>query len=222
MPRRLAPLLLALACLLPLAARADGRAVVSRGDGSHRTVVEFGAGAVRLQSPELGGGYLLLRDGQAYLVTGGQALSMAGSLSALLGRAGERPLDRFVGIEDSGRRETIAGLPGELYRIQLRDPENRPRSAEAVLSDAPEARELTRALESLGRTFAAGKARNPVFGYAEQLAATVGSRGVLRYGSDYLVQELAPRRFAPSYFDLPSPPADLSALGGLLRALPPR
>lgn len=100
---------------------------------------------------------------------------------------------QFLGLDDTGRSETVAGIGGRVYLLSYRDAAGERRREHLVLSADGRARELAWALQRL--TVAAAAAPTG----ARQLAAELQTRklGPLRLGERWRVVELVPDRAAP-------------------------
>lgn len=99
----------------------------------------------------------------------------------------------FLGLDDTGRSETVAGVSGRVYLLSYRDAEGARRREQLVLSADPRARELAWALQRLTVAAAAAPAG------ARQLAAELQTRklGPLRLGERWHVRELATAASVP-------------------------
>ena len=200
-----------------------GTATMESADGE-RIVWEYQDDAVRMNTGD-GDDYVVIRDGQFYLVSfeddepmvidGG---SMMRSFASMMPSVAPDDFSaEVVSIENSGRKETVAGLTGDVYEVHVRDKQGRESVQELVLSKAKEAREFSDALLLMAETVS-----NLVSSQAGAASDALSSRlasmnaGVLRYGEEVTISAISSSRISRSRFDLPAEPMGLSGLGGML------
>lgn len=196
-------------------------------------------------------GYLLVRDGRAYSVTGeGQVYDLA-QVAAVLksmprmglrrgGAAGGMGGERFGGrgpqlaadmlefqrITPTGRNETVANLVGEVYRLEYRGLDGSNKQSELVLGRQPPVRDFTQALYKLGLAVQANLGRPPAAGgraFFDYLSQH--GLGLLRMDQTLRMQRLLAAPPPAERFVLPNPPTPVNGirdLVGLRDLRPPR
>lgn len=180
-------------------------------------------GEVRiLPGAQEGIGEILLREGEVFIVTEqeGGPLVMNFSEMARIGGSlrlnidGDVPLnaERLLDWVPTGVRESVAGVPGEIYRLVWIDNQGREREAEAILSDAPLAVGMQEAFARYAVAMAAAAGRDGPGAITERVAAE--GLGVLRFGNDYRVTALSADTPPTEAFALPAPPTPLSEIMG--------
>jgi hypothetical protein len=225
-PTRTFPVVL-LSCAITAVAHA-GTAKMQNADGSE-AVFEYNSTMLRIGAGEGDtDGYAVIRDGSFYVVSlnDGQPIVMdAGSMMRGMGdmsayAAPEDLTSEFLGIEDTGRSETVAGVAGTVYELRVRDGNGEEQREEIVLSDDPRAIEFRDALylmidvaSSLNSQASMDAGRS----IQEKLIAM--DAGVLRYGQEMRITSIDDRVVDESRFALPAQPMDLEALGGMLGAM---
>ena len=168
-------------------------------------------------------GYMVVRDGEIYMVTNAEGQVMVLSLSQAMGLMGSQASaakpstveGKLLSLEPTGGTETVAGIKGEVYRVRFIDQDGKERSSDLVLSGDPRAREFQGAMYTMIRGFAraAGK---PVEGPEElQARLTKMNKGTLRFGEDMWVTAISDRDVDPGRFALPAEPTDMSAMSGM-------
>lgn len=196
-----------------------GSAVVESGSGTdrQRATLEYRGDRLRADVQGRSDGALIVRDGRAYALAEGMVIDLS-SMGGILGHmqqgaisAGPGDLARYIGLERTARKETIAGAAGTVHLLRYEDGAGRPHSEELVLSPDARARELADALQQMALVFRsmAGTAEAP--GEAA-LRQQLGNQGVLRYGSEFRVISFGGQPDA-ARFDLPSAPQQMPALG---------
>ena len=211
----------AFCALAPCPVLADGRATIesSTPQGAQRIEVAWNeAGGVRFD-PGNADAYMLVHEGVLYAVTSAGGMGpMVMNLSALEGMggaAGTSPdqgasaavsverAEKVISITATGRKETVAGMPGERYDVTWADTQGAQHTDDAVLSNAPLARELARAFETLAATTQKGE--------VDPRQQAVRDRGlaILRYADSYAVVAASADGLSPGAFALPAKPTDL-------------
>lgn len=167
--------------------------------------------------------YMLLVDGTVYSVTRSdgeymvvdvsQAMSMFGS--ALRDAAPGAADSRVESFEATGRKETIAGIEGEVYLVKYIDHEGKAQQGEMVLSEDPRTLGLRDAIFKFARsiTKSLGEEVDPAQLQSRLLEKDMG---VLRYGQDMTVTSIQRVDVDDARFVLPAEPMDLSGIGGIL------
>lgn len=213
--RLLAGLLLGLSGI----AWAGGNATWSA-DGQSMSIAWRDAQTVRMEVQ--GGDYMLVRGGKAYMIShrGGQPMvidlsamrqamdQMAGSPGPAAPAAGPSGGDILVEIEATGRKETVAGIDGEVYRIVYRDDSGQG-TREMVLSEDPLAVEMTQAWFATIQALSGGN------GGADRMDRELAERGLglLRAGDDFKVSSVSAETRAAGDFELPAEPQAMPGMG---------
>lgn len=222
MPGKTPVSIASLALLLPLIAVAGGRATLEAGAAGGGDVIELtwkDENTLRMQTGSQSD-YFIARDGKAYSVTmqGGQPMvmdmqAMMGAVRAMAGQQGggaaaETP--EFVksgSFEATGKTETVAGIKGEVYRMEWEDPDGKRQVQEAVLTDDPTVVEMTRAYwGSIAAMFGGEEIddfRNSMPG---------GKQGLLRVGTQFRVKSISNDTPPDSHFELPAKPMNMQDL----------
>jgi hypothetical protein len=217
--------IVALGSLTLVSAAQAGKAVVSAAEGS--AIFEYQGDSLRIGSADISN-YVVVKGGDMYVVStqGGQPMVIdAGAMlqgmvasgtniapSALSARIGD--------LEATGRRETVAGIDGEVYLVSFTDDQGQAQREEVVLSTDPLALEFRDALfsmASLAEQFADQQSIDT--GRDLQQRLNEMDAGVLRYGSEMSVTSLSGETVAAERFALPAAPMDMQGLGNMLRQL---
>lgn len=232
----LAALGLALCGLAQAAGTAHYR--LQESDSSGRPVqlrLEYTDTMLRMQTDPQQGGYGLVRADGTYGVfdlNGRQMVADAAQLGQWLrllsvdpGKflqvgSGPAAVAEFVSLDDLGRRESVAGVDGRVYRLAYLNPQGEERRVEAVLTQDPEVVSYTRRFieaarrlqQSLGQPVPAGTVR---------LADEVLARGLGMLRVDNLMTLSRLDRTAPqaARFELPAQPMQLPDVLGLAERL---
>lgn len=200
--------LLCAAAFAALPALADGKATIAAGDAreSMQMEIQWANDRMRMDFPSQQQGYMLMRDGKGYMVTeqNGQTLivdmtMLRGMANAMGDQASMLSADQAQSVESleaTGDRETIAGIDGEVYRIQWTDRSGDSHDDVMVLSDAPLAREMLQAFQRYVET---------VVGEPDPIGAALLERdlGMLRFGEKFNVIAIAATSPAADTFELP-------------------
>lgn len=169
-------------------------------------------------------GYMIMRDNRVYVVSQSDGNTMVMDISQALGMFGAMANsatpsmtdDEVISLTATGRKETHAGVTGEVYLLRYRD-EGRERETELVLTDDKRALEFRDAMlrfaEAMARNMGGGQ-QPPSNDMQQELMAL--NKGVLRYGDEMTVVSLDTDAVSPSRFELPAPPTDLSGIGAIL------
>ena len=170
-------------------------------------------------------GYMVMRDGRVYVVTDSDGNVMVMDISQALGMFGAMANaatpsmtdDEVLSLKATGRKETHAGVTGEVYILRYRDSDGREQETELVLTDDKRALEFRDAMlrfaEAMSRNMGAGQQASSNNMQKELMAL---NKGVLRYGDEMSVVSLDMSPVEASRFDLPAPPTDLGGLGAIL------
>ncbi|MEX1082300.1 MAG: hypothetical protein WD382_12200 [Halofilum sp. (in: g-proteobacteria)] len=208
------------AWLVPALGWAGGSATIQANSPSGAVQMDIrwdGGGAMRMEMPEQPGAYMLVRDGTGYSVAqqGGRTMVIDMSSIREMGAAGgggqEMAPDDFGSLEElenTGERETVAGVAGEVYRVIWTGPDGNRNEDRAVLSSEPLALELTRAFAET--TEALSGSDQESFG---QVVDEHGL-GILRFADHFEVVAVSDDDPAGSVFELPAEPMTMQDLMG--------
>ncbi len=200
---------LLLAASLP--ALADGQATLeSRSDQGNATMeVSWAGDDLRMDFPQQAqAGFMLLKDGQGYMVSQMQGQTMVMDMARLKEMAESMGGDQAVGgltsqqaasvesLEATGESETIAGLEGEVYRLSWTDKAGTAHDDTLVLSDDAQVRELMTAFHAYQQTMT---------GEPDPIATALEERGLgmLRFGERFRIAEMRDTTPPASAFELP-------------------
>ncbi len=208
---------LALGCALAHA----GTATIMNAGSSRPTQLEYRGGDLSRMAADAQS-YLLNRDGKLYMVQGAagqETVIDAGSMLSTFGATtprGPNP-SKVISLADTGKKETVAGIRGEVWALRYIDSDGKQHDTDLVLSRDPRVRELRDALH--GFTLALLRGDDDGVAAAERMTAELKQRGrgMLRFGSEMRVTELSDTRVADARFALPAKPMalpDFSALMG--------
>lgn len=199
-----------------------GSATIEAGDGKDRSrvLLEYQGDLLRIepQGTSQGNGTMIARDGKAFVIAGSSVFELS-SMAGMMGRQAPVPSDapgnvgQFLGLDATGRSESVAGVSGSVYLMRYLDESGQEHRDELVLSTDKRARELGDAMQQFSRTL------QRVLGHSAQdgevqMRAQLQGRGVLRYAQGFRVASFGAEP-AASRFELPSAPQRLPALGGL-------
>ncbi len=194
---------------------AAGKATIQTGKGGDKVtmVLEYsGADRVRMNMPQQqeGNGYMLVRDGKAWMVMDmqGQVMvmdmaQMAGMARGMGGPSNEEAIKQeLIKAKKTGRKESIAGYDGEVYEMTWRD--NRgTHTADVVLSSHPDVVSYSRAWMGFAEGMASAMGKN------KDMQKSIGSylnkegKGILKMGDEFVVQSIKPGNISDSRFKLP-------------------
>ncbi|WP_420427914.1 hypothetical protein [Algiphilus sp.] len=212
MPYRfLTALLTAASVSFTAPALAGGSATIASQDQSMS--LEYDGDRVRMNVQGEADTYMVIRDGRMYSVAGGMVFDASSLMRSFAGQApapGDDVGD-FHGLKATGRSETVAGIPGEVYVIDFTDSEGRRQQKEAVLSRDKRAREMQQAFMHMTQVMA--EATNTNTSGAAEMDAALDGRGILRMGNEMRVTAISGSTPPAARFELPSEPQQLGGGG---------
>jgi len=219
--RLLTATLLAIGLALGGGATHAGTADMVTSDGHEMKFEYLGDDLLRINMQE--GNYMLVQGGEVYMVTNSDGELMVINLKQAMGMFGSMADSatpsavegKLVSLKSLGRKETVAGIPGEVYEVRFIDHEGQERTAEVVLSGDPRAVELQQAMFNMAKSMA--KAANREVKGQEEIKRKLDgmNKGILRYGDDMRVTAISDKTFDQGHFALPAEPTDLSGLQGV-------
>lgn len=225
LPKSIRPLTLLASALLPLSALAAGTATLQTGQDVS-TMSWQDSRTVRFDTPK-SEGYMLVQGDKVYVVQtqggGPQVMEvgamMQGFAQAAQGKAGQKAgADKLESVKATGRKETVAGIVGEVYELRLTNVKGQTRSTDAVLTGHPLVVEMTAAYMGLSAGLAGAKA---VAQFKDGLPA--GKTGLLRMGIDMKVQAISSDAPAATAFKLPAKPVTMqNMMQEMMKQMPRR
>ncbi|MEH6636844.1 MAG: hypothetical protein V7700_15070 [Halioglobus sp.] len=201
-----------------------GVADVVNSDGSTMKF-EYQDDKLRIDTGQGEASYMVLRDDHIYVVTNSdgnlmvidanQAMGMFGSMAGAA--TPSSVASEVVSLEATGRKESHAGITGEVYNMVFVTEDGKKQQTDLVLAKDARARDFSKALsgmamslsKSAGKDFA--RAANDM---ESRLLAM--DMGVLRYGKDMTISAISDEAVDQSRFELPAEPTDLSSIGSLM------
>lgn len=210
----------ALACASQLAHAAGGSVALQtfdpNGNGVDVIIEAMDAQHMRMSSPQHQEAYLVMLGAKTYNVLQFGSLPIvmdAAEMAAQIG--GQMPtapspsddIHQLVGIEATGKKETVAGIVGDVQRLRFLDSKGQPREEELVTVRDPLLHDMSVALYKLGTVMGtAAGIRTPAG--ADKLAKDLDAKGlgILRMGVRMRLMSVDRRIPPASRFDLPAEP----------------
>ncbi|NND68523.1 MAG: hypothetical protein HKN19_13125 [Halioglobus sp.] len=214
---------MALAVVLGSAPAHAGTTEVRSQDGDISRF-EYAGDKLRIGVGDQAQGYMVMRDDRVYVVNDSDGNLVVMDISQALGMFGAMASsampsmadDEVISLEPTGKKETHAGITGEVYLLRYRESGGEVQESELVLTDDERALEFRDAmLEFAGAMARTMRSQQQVSGNDMQKELMAMNKGVLRYGTEMTVVTLDMSAVDPARFELPAPPTDLSALGAL-------
>lgn len=177
---------------------------------------------------ERGNNYMLLRDGNLYMVTDQQGEPMVMDMADFhamtqrmgAGGAPDMAADDMTAVKrltDTGRNEAVAGIQGRVYELVWLDGRGEQRTDELVLSSDERARAFTEVWSNIIRQM--DTAFDKPGDGSRQLKESLDSEGMgfLRMGDRFRLTALRQDAFPSGHFELPGPVMDMEAFlsGGM-------
>ncbi|MBB3139248.1 hypothetical protein [Halomonas organivorans] len=200
---------LLLAASLPVLA--DGKATLEShsAQGGATMEVSWAGDDLRMDFPQQAqAGFMLLKDGKGYMVSQMQGQTMVMDLAKLRemaeGMGGDKAAAGLTdeqassvdALEATGEQETIAGLEGDVYRLQWTDKAGNAHDDTLVLSDDPQVRELMAVFHAYQQSMT---------GESDPIATELEERelGMLRFSDRFQIAELSDETPQADIFELP-------------------
>lgn len=164
--------------------------------------------------------YMLVRGDKLYMVNGAPGQEMVIDASGVLGMIGSMVPDTGTSasevgsVEKTGRRETVAGIDGEVWVISYTDGDGNLQSEEVVVSRDARAAEFRQAMEDFSRAMLTAMGQDPESLDAMDDTFRDEGVGMLRFGDTMKVVNLSNDSVSESRFELPAEPTDLAGLAG--------
>lgn len=205
-----------------------GSATVESADGESM-VFEYADGNKLRLNTQQDDTYMVVRDNTLYAVSYNNGQPMVVNASNVMQgfadmakmteqAAPSGTTAELVSIKSTGRRETVAGISGEIYEITTRE-EGRDVTQEVVMSSDARAIEFRDALFTMAQASTRAmdeELQKNSWEFRNELDAM--NLGILRYGSEMKIAAIDGDTVASSRFELPAEPVDMSNLGGLMGA----
>lgn len=206
-----------------------GSAVIRNGGQSGTSELEYrGTELLRMTTDKHG--YMLNRKGTLYFVSGkpGQETVMESSsmMSMFKGNvpsSGPSPVT-LKNLEKTGRRESVAGIKGDIWKMTFINEKGKTEETELVLSSKKSVVELRDAMHGLTIALLKSVGKDSDVKASEKMMDELRSRGlgILRFGDDMEIISLSSESIPKSRFDLPAEPMQVpnfsNLLGGLKQA----
>lgn len=204
---------------LPMLVLAAGTATIEGSaveDGGVVKIMWQDDGAMRINadtsSPD---NHMIVRDGKMYSVFDNNGTPMVmevGGMMKAFGAMANEDQDiakdipaGIESVEATGKRETVAGIDGQVYKVTVVNADGTKKTDEAVFSSDATATEMTRVyLTTMLSIFDKGEPE------AFMNALPDNERGLLRYGQDYRLVSISGEAPAASQFELPAKPTNLA------------
>ncbi len=161
-------------------------------------------------------GYIVVQNGNAYAVTTvnsrpvvldlSATAGLLGGVAQAYGITGGQAVD-VSSVEATGRKETVAGLEGEIYHVRWSDVNGDKRTDEAVLSDKASVVEMSNAFIAFATTNARAMGQPNADAIGRML--TERNLGVLRFADQFRVMTISNEAPPEAEFNLPAEPIAL-------------
>lgn len=215
-------------CMAPCVALAGGVATVVS-DGAVTQVEFAGPDLMRLTTAGEDG-YMLLRDGRLYSVVsdGGESMvidvgqsmeAMGGLMEGAMEQAFfDAGFQQILSFNDTGRRETVAGIQGDVYEMTAIDERGQTVTSSVVVSADQNVREMTEAMLSMLSVLVQSVGEETASHTFMQEEIIGRGLGVLRQGSDFSLALMDSTAPSASRFELPAAPMEMPAMDGVFGA----
>jgi hypothetical protein len=214
---------IALGASLPAQA---GTATVTSDEGGE-LVFEYAGGDLLRVNTDDSGNYMVIRDDTLYVVTMNEgqpmvmnASSMMKGMAGVIGQAAPSAATaEVVSLTKTGRRETVAGIEGDVYELTVSE-DGKERTTEIVMSGDRRAREFRDAMFAMARASAAAMGSDVKAGDADLEGRLQDlDQGVLRVGQDMIVTAIDGKDVAVARFELPAEPMNMEGLGAMFGSM---
>lgn len=220
--------LLSTGMLFHSATIADTTAVFNAGGNDQITIEYRDENHVRMSAP--GGGYMIITGGEGYIASrdgndwtvfavrdmaemmsrfGANfgAMSMGGDDISIVDAEGD------IEVRNTGRRETVAGIQGEVYEVTATDADGNRETTELVMSDDRDARD---AYQGFMRITTLMGEMVGIQGLDQLMddAYGLGGKAVLRADNDWILTSLNTGNIPDANFNLPAEPMAIPSIPG--------
>lgn len=197
------------AALLPLSVMAAGSAVLQF-DGDTTNLSWQDNRTVRIDTPGEDNSFMLIRDGKAYVVQtedgAPQVMEIGDMMRNLSGQDKSEVFEEKIeSVKATGKKETVAGIAGEVYQFTVIDKDGKSKTTEAVLTNDPLVVEMTQAYLGFSEALAGSKGTSEI-----RKAFPAGKQGLLRSGDDMKLQSISSAAPAADAFKLPAEPVNMN------------
>lgn len=202
-----------------------GAADMQTSDGNQMKF-EYAGDNLRINTGQEGS-YMVVNNDGLYVVSNANGTPMVIDAGKMMGMFGEMAAtapsiasSKIVSLEATGRRENIAGIKGEIYKLEYIDTSSEDvQTAELVLSDDPRAIKMSKAMNGFAAAMVKALGQDPKGANDLEKQMAKLDKGVLRYGDDMRVTAISDRTIASDRFVLPAAPTDLSGMSGIADAI---
>lgn len=155
--------------------------------------------------------YLLQKLGGDWRVVDLSTLQQMGPLLQMLGQqgAGAGGVDLEppeVSVEPLSRRQSVAGIEGEVYRITVKPRDGKPHEVLAVLTEDRRVTALQQALVAIAQRHLQSMGLGDM---VPDAVVQLQDKGLLRYGKELELKWVEEREIPPSRFELPAKPTGI-------------
>lgn len=159
--------------------------------------------------------HLIVRDGKMYSVFDNDGTPMVMEVGGMMKAFGAMASDDqdiaknipagIESVEATGKRETVAGIDGQVYKVTVINADGTKKTDEAVFSSDATATEMTRVyLTTILSIFDKGEPETFMNALPDN------ERGLIRYGQDYRLVSISGEAPAADQFELPAKPTNFA------------
>jgi len=158
-------------------------------------------------------------DGQTMVMELSGMMKMMGGMSSAQGAQGGETLadvQEFHSLQPTGRRETVAGVAGEVFLLDYRPGKGQRQKVEVVLSNEGTVREATQAMLAYGKLMSSAMGHVDPAG-SRRLEAEFQQRqlGLLRFGDQFKAVRISAQAPAKQRLELPAAPMSMPQFPGM-------
>lgn len=167
---------------------------------------------------------MILNDEGMYVVNEAGGQTMVVDAAKMMGMFGDMDAaapsvagSKVISLAATGQREVVAGISGEIYRLEYFDSKNnQAQTTDLVLSDDPRAIELSKAMSRMASSIQKAAGQNGEESKEFQQHMSRLNKGVLRYGNDMWVTRISDMSIDDERFVLPAAPQDISGMADIV------
>jgi len=161
---------------------------------------------------------ITINDGQTMVLEMGGMMKMMGSMLGAQGVKGGETLNdvqEFHSLQPTGRRETVAGVAGEVFLLDYKPGEGQRQQVEVVLSNQRTVREMTEAMLAYGKLMSSAMGHVDPAG-SRRLESEMQQRqlGLLRFGDQLKAVSISAQAPAEQRMELPAAPMTMPQIPG--------